>query len=148
MVERPKRKKKPNAKYDRDEYVVGEEVDPNDEDQGEQSRSSPSVSKKQKINPDPDGPNEVFSAVKNRLKNIVKEEEDLRIIDEAVQRAHYIAIHLYHFLKLYLLWSFAQPPPFPEVNHNLLRNMVSVLCEKFGNVGRGGGPRKPNHILQ
>ena len=79
-----------------------------------------------------------YFAIKNRLSNIISNQKDLSIINDAVSRTHQIVIHTYQFIKLYLIHLLDNHLPFPTIDREFIYTCMIVLTYKKDK--RGGEP--------
>ena len=78
---------------------------------------------------------------KDNLKNIIKDNAILPIINELVIRTiHKIVIHAYQFLKLYLLHLYKNNKTFPELDKDYISDIFKVITKR--KCGSGGYTEK------
>ena len=83
-----------------------------------------------------------YRTIKNNLSKIIKDPESQRIIQEVVISAHKITIHTLNFLKLYLIRQHKTEGKIQKVDHDLVINIMKVICEESGGKkdNRGAKP--------
>jgi hypothetical protein len=84
--------------------------------------------------PDPDI--SYYKTIKTSLSNIATNYDVIFTLEETVINAHRIAIHTLQFLKLYLIHSFDTTQLLPQINHELIINIMKTLAPKQTNRGR------------
>ena len=77
---------------------------------------------------------------KDNLKNIIKDNTILPIIEELVIRTNKIVIHAYQFLKLYLLHLYENKKSFPELTKDYISDIFKVITKR--KCGSGGYTEK------
>ena len=77
---------------------------------------------------------------KDNLKNIIKDNTVLPIIEELVIRINKIVIHAYQFLKLYLLHLYENNKSFPELDKDYISDIFKVITKR--KCGSGGYTEK------
>jgi len=77
---------------------------------------------------------------KDNLKNIIKDNTILPIIEELVIRTNKIVICAYHFLKLYLLYLYENNKTFPELDKDYISDIFKVITKR--KCGSGGYTEK------
>ena len=77
---------------------------------------------------------------KDNLKNIIKDNTILPIIEELVIRTNKIVIQAYQFLKLYLLHLYENNIPFPELTKDYISDIFKVITKR--KCGSGGYTEK------
>lgn len=78
----------------------------------------------------PPDPLPYYKGVKNSLKAIVKRSATQHAIMDAVSMAHKITIHVFFFLKMYLIHMYDTKKPLPKVDRSLCVNIMKVICEE------------------
>jgi len=79
-----------------------------------------------------------FTTIKTSLKSIVKNNDTIDKINNAVFNVNKIIVHTYQFFKLYCLDYFNKYGILPVIDNNLINSIMKILC-KEDNRGR-----KPN----
>ncbi len=60
----------------------------------------------------------------------MKDEASLETMQSIVIAVHHLSIYTLDFLKAYLLYKYDQQHALPVINENLIKNIMTVLCEK------------------
>ena len=71
-----------------------------------------------------------YKVIKNKLSNVVEDKASLETIQSIVIAVHHLSIYTLDFLKAYLLYNYEQQRPLPVIDETLIRNIMTVLCEK------------------
>jgi len=77
-------------------------------------------------------PPEEYKCIKVSLKKILKREEDLAIIEDAVNRAHRITIKTYQLMKLHILNEYHSKNEIPLVNEDFVFLMQQAIVNPKG----------------
>ena len=75
----------------------------------------------------------LYKVIKNKLSNVVEDDEtSLKTIQNIVIAVHHLSIYTLDFLKAYLLYNYDQQVKhaLPVIDENLIKNIMTVLCEK------------------
>jgi len=88
----------------------------------------------------------VISVRKTSLKNIVKNNQVLDIIQSTVERVHTINFHTTHFLKQYLLYLFENVLPFPEIKEDFINMVMKTVCNP-PTKRSGQPPSESNQVI-
>jgi hypothetical protein len=83
----------------------------------------------------PDSKKEYYKCTKSLLKNIVKDNDALIRIKDAVIRANKITITTYQFLKLYCLYELKTNKQLPTIDKNFIEKCIKVVS-----IGDNRGP--------
>ena len=73
---------------------------------------------------------------KDNIKNIIKDDSSLDIINESAIRTNKIVIHSYNFLKLYCLYLYKENKPFPKIDKEFICDIFKVITIR--KCGSGG----------
>jgi len=73
---------------------------------------------------------------KDNIKNIVRQNDILNIVNNLAINTNKIVIHAYHFLKLYVLHLYENNKDFPTINKGFIRNVFKVITIR--KCGSGG----------
>lgn len=73
---------------------------------------------------------------KDNLKNIIKDNSIIPIINELVERTNKIVIHSYQFLKLYLIHRYQKNKKFPIIDKEYICDIFKVITIR--KCGKGG----------
>ena len=65
--------------------------------------------------------------VKTALPNIVLDTNNREILDDAINRSHQITIHVYMFMRLYVLDKYHNGKDIPHINKNFISKAISCL---------------------
>lgn len=84
-------------------------------------------------------PPDYYKCKKGILKNLVKTDEALRRIQDAVIRMNHITITTYQFVKAYYLYQMKGQDEPPTIDENFIKQCVRVVSAK---VSKGGPPLK------
>ena len=74
-----------------------------------------------------ESPGDSFKAVKLPLKYCIKDENDIKKINEYVIRANSIYIHTLQFMKLYILDYYDKYYSIPEINENFITMCLKTV---------------------
>ena len=83
--------------------------------------------------------NEVFDYMKvnkNSLKNIIKDNNIINILHDAIFRVNKIIFHTYNFLKLYILYLYDNNLSIPPINEHFIRIIMKIISIQNDNRGR------------
>ena len=83
--------------------------------------------------------NEVFDYMKvnkNSLKNIIKDNNIINILHDAIFRVNKIIFHTYNFLKLYILYLYDNNLSIPLINEHFIRIIMKIISIQNDNRGR------------
>ena len=82
-----------------------------------------------------------YKTVKTSLKSIVKDISTFNRINKVVLRINRIIIHIYNFLKLYILYLHSNNKPLPCINNELIITINSIifLCDARGVKSENSG---------
>jgi hypothetical protein len=72
---------------------------------------------------------------KDNIKNIIRDERLLPLINDLTIRTNKIVIHSYQFLKLYLIHLYENNQPFPEINKEFICDIFKVVTKRKSNTG-------------
>jgi hypothetical protein len=72
---------------------------------------------------------------KDNIKNIIRDEKILSIINDITIRTNKIVIHSYQFLKLYLLHLYENNQPFPILDKEYICDIFKVITKRKCNSG-------------
>ena len=72
---------------------------------------------------------------KDNIKNIIKDDSSLDIINELAIRTNKIVIHSYNFLKLYCLYLYKENKPFPKIDKEFICDIFKVITIRKCNSG-------------
>lgn len=73
---------------------------------------------------------------KDNIKNIIKDENILIIINDLVNRTNKIVIHAYQYLKLYFIYLYSNNKLFPKITKEYICDVFKVLTKR--KCGKGG----------
>ncbi len=76
--------------------------------------------------------------IKDNIKNVILNQEKLKLINTMVIKINKIVIHSYQFLKLYLCDLYSKNIPFPEINKNYICHLFQTIS--FKSTKNGGRP--------
>jgi hypothetical protein len=82
------------------------------------------------------------SILKARYKNLV-----LDTLDFAAQRMHAIEIHVLHFIKLYILHVYHDNNAIPNINFELITDVVKVICPRVIQRGKPPSQATQNRMM-
>ena len=71
-----------------------------------------------------------YKVIKNKLSNVVEDKASLETIQSIVIAVHHLSIYTLDFLKAYLLYKYDQHRALPVIDENLIKTIMTVLCEK------------------
>ena len=83
--------------------------------------------------------NEVFDYMKvnkDSLKNIIKDNNIINILHDAIFRVNKIIFHTYNFLKLYILYLYDNNLSIPLINEHFIRIIMKIISIQNDNRGR------------
>ena len=83
--------------------------------------------------------NEVFDHMKvnkDSLKNIIKDNNIINILYDAIFRVNKIIFHTYNFLKLYILYLYDNNLSIPFINEHFIRIIMKIISIQNDNRGR------------
>ena len=60
----------------------------------------------------------------------MEDKASLKTIQSIVIAVHHLSIYTLDFLKAYLLYNYDQQHALPVINEKLIKNIMTVLCEK------------------
>jgi len=72
---------------------------------------------------------------KDNIKNVLRDENLLSLINDLTIRTNKIIIHSYQFLKLYLLHLYENNQSFPEINKEYICDIFKVITKRKCNSG-------------
>ena len=72
---------------------------------------------------------------KDNIKNIIRDENLLILINDITIRTNKIVIHTYQFLKLYLLYLYENNQPFPVLDKEYICDIFKVITKRKFNTG-------------
>ncbi len=83
---------------------------------------------------------------KDNLKNIIKDNSIIPIINELVERTNKIVIHSYQFLKLYLIYCYQNNKKFPVIDKKYICDIFKAITIR--QCGKGGytADNMPNQL--
>ena len=84
----------------------------------------------------PDPHSSPYKTVKTSLYSVAIDYDVIFTLEEAVRKAHRIAIHTLQFIKLYLIHCFDTTRVFPIIDRALIINIMKTLAPKQTKVGR------------
>ena len=70
-----------------------------------------------------------YKVIKIRLYRIIKDSESLQILSDAVNRTHQIVIHVYQFLRLWILNKYENNVVIPKITEDILKMSFRALTE-------------------
>ena len=73
---------------------------------------------------------------KDNLKNIIKDNNIILIINKLVERTNKIIIHSYQFLKLYLIHRYQNNKKFPIIDKNFISDIFKAITIRKCNKGK------------
>jgi hypothetical protein len=71
----------------------------------------------------------------------------LIIINNAIKRANKLKIHIYQFLKLWILFKFKKNNYIPLITLDLLKQITTLLTLNNSSSYQGASPSKDNYDL-
>ena len=71
-----------------------------------------------------------YRTVKTSLKSVIKNKDDIAIINDAVLRTHRIIIHVFNFLKLYCLDTLERIDQLPTIDKKLLHCIKKAVSTR------------------
>lgn len=83
--------------------------------------------------------NEVFDYMKvnkDSLKNIIKDNNIINILYDAIFRVNKIIFHTYNFLKLYILYLYENNLSIPPINEHFIKIIMKIISIQNDNRGR------------
>ncbi len=83
--------------------------------------------------------------IKDNIKNIILNQEKLKLINTMVIKINKIVIHSYHFLKLYLCDLYSKNMNFPDINKNYICHLFQTVS--FRTYKQGRPPTKENQLI-
>ena len=83
---------------------------------------------------------------KDNIKNILKDNDLLPIINEITIKTNKIVIHSYQFLKLYLLYLYENKQPFPVLDKEYICNIFKVVTQRKSNKGNYAEGSEPEQL--
>ena len=72
---------------------------------------------------------------KDNIKNVIRDENLLPLINDITIRTNKIVIHSYQFLKLYLLHLYENNQPFPVLDKEYICDIFKVITKRKCNSG-------------
>ena len=91
---------------------------------------------------EPHDKSKYMKVVKVPLKKILRNPKDqLLIIKEKVTITHQIAIHTFHFMKLYLLDFYKKKKELPVIDEKFITQIIKTICVKTETRGRPTGQK-------
>ena len=72
---------------------------------------------------------------KDNIKNVIRNENLLPLINDITIRTNKIVIHSYQFLKLYLLYLYENKQPFPVLDKEYICDIFKVITKRKCNSG-------------
>jgi hypothetical protein len=85
-----------------------------------------------------------FKTIKTTFKSVIKDSENISIIENLVSDINDLVIHTYQFIRLYILYLYKEKNKFPEINENFILNCFKTLGIKDN---RGIKKQNDNKIL-
>jgi len=83
-----------------------------------------------------------MKVIKVPLNKILRKPKDqLLIIKEKVTITHQIAIHTFHFMKLYLLDFYRKKKELPVIDEKFITQIIKTMCVKTETRGRPTGQK-------
>lgn len=83
---------------------------------------------------------------KDNIKNVIKEQSILPIINDLVNRTNKIVIHSYQFLKLYFVYLYENNLPFPVLDKEYICDVFKVLTKRKCNSGGYTNENMPQQL--
>jgi hypothetical protein len=83
---------------------------------------------------------------KDNIKNIIRDETILPLINDLTIRTNKIVIHTYEFLKLYLLHLYENNQPFPVLDKEYICDIFKVITKRKCNSGGYTEENMPNQL--
>ena len=80
-------------------------------------------------------------SIKTSLKNVSLDENVNEILFDAVTRTHQIVIHVYQFIRLYILKQYHDKQVIPEITTDFIAMVIKALME---NAKSGRNPKDEN----
>jgi hypothetical protein len=105
-------------------------------------KSKPKVKEKKKDDENFD----YMKTNKDNIKNIIRDEKLLPIINELTIRTNKIVIHSYQFLKLYLLFLYQNNLPFPILDKEYICDIFKVITKRKCNKGNYTDDKLPEQL--
>jgi hypothetical protein len=105
-------------------------------------KSKPKVKKKKKDEENFD----YMKTNKDNIKNILKDNDLLPVINEITIRTNKIVIHSYQFLKLYLLHLYENNQSFPKINKEYICDIFKVITKRKCNSGGYTEEKMPEQL--
>jgi hypothetical protein len=107
-------------------------------------KSKPKVKEKTK-NKDEDN-FDYMKTNKDNIKNVLRNNNLLPIINDITTRTNKIIIHSYQFLKLYLLHLYDNNKPFPELDKEYICDIFKVITKRKCNSGGYKEDKMPEQL--
>ena len=83
---------------------------------------------------------------KDNIKNIIRDDNILQLINDLTIRTNKIVIHAYQFLKLYLLHLYENNQPFPVLDKEYICDIFKVITKRKCNSGGYTEENMPNQL--
>jgi hypothetical protein len=105
-------------------------------------KSKPKVKEKKKDDENFD----YMKTNKDNIKNIIRDEKLLPIINDLTIKTNKIVIHSYQFLKLYLLFLYQNNLPFPILDKEYICDIFKVITKRKCNKGNYTDDKLPEQL--
>ena len=73
---------------------------------------------------------------KDNLKNVIRDPDKIKIIDDMVLRTNEIVIRAYQFIKLYLIYQYENDIKFSMIDEEFMRHVYSSITDSTSGKGR------------
>lgn len=77
-----------------------------------------------------------YKTYKTKLKNIVKNDKTLEVIDKLVVTNNLIVYHTYQYIKLYLIDCYDKSQLLPSIDNDFVVNVMKTIATTKDNTGR------------
>jgi len=105
-------------------------------------KSKPKVKEKKKYEENFD----YMKTNKDNIKNVIRDENLLPLINDITIRTNKIVIHSYQFLKLYLLHLYENNQPFPVLDKEYICDIFKVITKRKCNSGGYTEEKMPEQL--
>jgi len=83
---------------------------------------------------------------KDNIKNIIRDDNLLPLINDIIIRTNKIVIHSYQFLKLYFLHLYENNQSFPVLDKNYICDIFKVVTKRISNIGNYTEKNMPDRL--
>lgn len=93
---------------------------------------------------DPDENYDYMKTNKDNIKNIIRDKNNIDLINDIVININKIVIHSYNFLKLYLIYLYENNIDFPTIDKEFICDIFKVITKRKCNSGGYREDNMPN----